>query len=160
MEAARSFYENLPPPAECLAILVGCAQLTVFGLGGLANPISWARTYGLPIVPASRLQRQQSSTEQTKAAEEAEKTQIALISALTARNVRHGVVIVAAACYLRDRRAIAIALIANGISAISDALIVNWFGDAEQTAGHATGLVGTLALGSFLLRWRRDDPWW
>lgn len=160
MESARQFYANLPPPAECLAILVGVSQLTVFGLGGVANPLSWSKAYGLPIVLAPRLRRHQASSEGSQVAEEAEKTQIALVSALSARSIQNGVLILALACYARDRRAVGIVLLVNGVSALADTLIVRWFGNTDQAAGHLTSLAGSLGIGSILLRWKRDDLWW
>lgn len=157
MDRARNLFAGLPPPAECLAILVGLSQVTVFGLGGIANPIEWSRAYGLPIVPASDIRRRGADNE---AATEAEKTQIALISALVSRNIRQGVLILALACYARDRRAVAIALVVNCISSLADTFIVRWFGDDEKVNGHLIGLAGSLGIGSTLLHWRREDPWW
>lgn len=160
MDPARQFYANLPPPAECLAILVGLSQLTVFGLGGIANPLSWSKAYGLPIVQAPRLRRRQASSEESQAAEEAEKAQIALVSALSARSIQSGVLILALACYARDRRAVGIALIVHGVSSLADSLIVRWFGNTDQAAGHLATLAGSLGIGSILLRWTREDAWW
>lgn len=157
MDRARNTFANLPPPAECLAILVGLSQLTVFGLGGIANPIEWSKAYGLPIVPASTIRRRGADNE---AADEAEKTQIALTSALVSRNIRHGVLILALACYARDRRAVGIALVVNCISSLADTFIVRWFGDDSKVNGHLIGLAGSLGIGSMLLHWRREDPWW
>lgn len=157
MDRARNIFANLPPPAECLAILAGLSQLTIFGLGGIANPIEWSRVYGLPIVLGSSLRRRDSDS---RAADEAEKTQIALVSALCSRNIRQGVLILALACYARDRRAVGIALVVNCISSLADTFIVRWFGDESKAWEHTSGLTGSLGIGSALLYWRREDPWW
>ena len=160
MDTAREFYANLPPPAECLAILVGCAQLTVLGLGGIANPIEWSKGYGLPITLKSSTQKRQSLNEESEREDEAQKNQIALVSAISARNIGNGILILSLACYARDRRALGIAVTANCVSALADTLIVRWFGMEDQAAGHVTGIIGSLGIGSCLLYWRRDDPWW
>ncbi|KAF2482725.1 hypothetical protein BDY17DRAFT_251934 [Neohortaea acidophila] len=142
--SSRPLFPNLPPPAECLAILFACTQLTVFGLGGLANPIDWSKGYGLPI----------------DAAAEAEKTQIALVSALATRNIRHAALILALACYARDRRAVGLALAVNCISSLADTCIVRWFGTAQQVSLHVGGLLSSAGLSMVLLKWGRDDAWW
>lgn len=161
MESMRNLFANLPPPAECLAILAGC-QLAIFGLGGISSPIQWANGYGLPIVRASDLRGRQrpSGSDEHDAASEAEKTQIAFVAALAARNIRHAVLILALACYARDRKAVGIALLANCVSSLADTLIVRWFGNDQQVSLHAGGLLGSMAVGTVLLRWRRADPWW
>ena len=68
--------------------------------------------------------------------------------------------ILALACYARDRRAVGIALVVNCISSLADTLIVRWFGNTDQVSGHITGLAGSLGVGGVLLYWKRDDPWW
>lgn len=162
MASTRNLFANLPPPAECLAILVGCTQLVVFGLGGISSPIQWANGYGLPIVRASLLRGRQrpSNSDEHDPASEAEKTQIALVAALAARNIRQAVLLLALACYTRDRKAVGIALLANCISSLADTLIVRWFGNDQQVSLHAGGLLSSLAIGTVLLRWQRVDPWW
>ena len=160
MDAYRNFRAGLPPPAECLAILVGVTQVTVFGLAGIANPVDFAKGYGLPLSLGSSGQQQQSGTEGSKGGDNVEKTQIALVSAISARNVTNGVLLLALACYARDRRALGIAMTANAISTLADTCIVRWFGAADQASLHITGLVSSLGIGSSLLYWRRDNPWW
>ena len=164
MDTAREFYAHLPPPAECLAILVGCAELTVFGLGGLANPVEFAKGYGLPLSPSSTSQKQpdaiDASSEQNENADDVQKTQTALVCAIAARNVTSGMLILGFACYTRDRRALGCVIIANVITTLADALIVRWSGNKSQVFGHATGVVNSLAIGGSLLYWRREDTWW
>lgn len=162
--SSRPLFPNLPPPAECLAILFACTQLTVFGLGGLANPIDWSKGYGLPIVRASDLRASRNNSasgpQQQDAAAEAEKTQIALVSALATRNIRHAALILALACYARDRRAVGLALAVNCISSLADTCIVRWFGTAQQVSLHVGGLLSSAGLSIVLLKWGRDDTWW
>ena len=160
METARNFYDNLPPPTECLAILVGCAQLTVFGLGALANPIEYSKGHGLPITLASTNTKRQVSEEEGESANEAQKNQIALVSAMAARNIGNGILILSLACYFRDRRALGVAVAANAFSALADTFIVKSFGTEDKASTHITGIIASLGIGSTLLYWRREDPWW
>lgn len=151
METARTFYANLPPPAECLAILVGCAELTVFGLGGLANPVEWSKAYGLPV-------RTAKSTD-TEEARKTEQNQLALVSAIAARNTANGVLTLALACYARDRRALGIAVLCNVVTTLADTVLVRWYGAQDMVFGHVVGIVNSIGIGGALLYWGRGDPW-
>lgn len=163
MSTRREFFANLPPPSECLAILVGCAELTIFGLAGLANPIEWAQGYGLPLTSASSQQKRgsasESDSEETKRADKAEKTQLALVSAIAARNVGNGVLILTLACYIRDRRALGIAIASNIVTTLADTLIVRWFGAKDKANAHVTGILNSILISASLLYWSRNDPW-
>ena len=164
MDSARNFYENLPPPAECLAILVGCAELTVFGLGGLANPVEFAKGYGLPLSSASTSQKHpgavQSSEGEDKTSDQARKTQEGLVAAIAGRNITSGVLILTLACYTRDRRALGIVIAANAVTTLVDALVVKYKGMEGQVFGHGVGVFNSVAIGYSLLHWAREDPWW
>jgi hypothetical protein len=124
----RSLFANLPPPAECLAILVGVAEISIFGLAGLANPSSFATGFGLPITSSSstskdaELEANTTPQESSKSA----KTQRGLILALAARNLEKGLTVLAFACYWRDRKAVGTCIAAGFITTFADYLAVKW----------------------------------
>ncbi|TKA62043.1 hypothetical protein B0A55_11325 [Friedmanniomyces simplex] len=154
--AFQSFRANLPPPAECLAILVGCMELTVFGLGGLANPLEFSKGYGLPLLTASST----SSGDITTKDKENDKTQQAYVAAIAARNIQNGVLLLTLGCYVRDRRALGFAVAAGLVATVADTLIVQYYGVKEAVWGHVFGVFNSAAIGGSLLYWGRNDPWW
>lgn len=155
METAKTFLSNCPPPAESLALLLGCAQLSIFGLAGLSDPDGWAAGYGLPLVAPK-------SVESSSPADKAQQAQVqrALVAATAARNVTNGVLILGLGAWLRDRRALGLAIACNVLTTVADTLIVRWFGVEKQASGHLIGVVNSTAVGMVLLKWGRDDPWW
>ena len=161
----RETYQHLPPPAETLAILVGCMELTVFGLGGLANPLEFSKGYGLPITSSSASSQQhpgalEASPKDNEQTGDAKKTQEALIAAIAARNLQNGVLLLAFGLYTRDRRALGIAVATGFITTVADALIVQWYGVKEAVWGHVFGVVNSAAIGGSLLYWARGDKLW
>jgi hypothetical protein len=130
----RNLFANLPPPAECLAILIGTAEITLFGLAGFANPASFATGFGLPIQDSSSSQKNlEAGTPQSP--DSAENTQRGLVLALAARNLEKGLTLLAFACYWRDRKA------------------------REAAFGHVIGLANCGLIGGALLYWSRDGAW-
>lgn len=77
-----------------------------------------------------------------------------------ARNIQNGCVILALGLYVRDRRALGIAMVANLITTTSDALIVSKYGVEETFWGHVFGMANSVLIGGSLLYWKRGDPWW
>ena len=164
-QAFHRFTYHLPPPAETLAILVGCLEVTIFGLGGLANIPEFAKAYGLPLVATTFKARANvgpSEMSQVDAKETAkeDKRQEAWIMSTVARNIQNGCVILALGLYVRDRRALGIAMVANLITTTSDALIVSKYGVEETFWGHVFGMANSVLIGGSLLYWKRGDPWW
>ncbi|KAK3629534.1 hypothetical protein LTR56_017963 [Elasticomyces elasticus] len=153
--AFQTFRANLPPPAECLAILVGCMELTVFGLGGLANPLEFTKGYGLPLITSSS-----TSATSTEKATDDEKKQQAYVAAIAARNVQNGILLLTLGCYVRDRRALGFAVMAGLITTVADTLIVQWYGAKDAVWGHVFGMFNSAAIGGSLLYWGRNDPLW
>lgn len=155
MDTARNFLSNCPPPAESLALLLGCAQLSIFGLAGLSDPDSWATGYGLPLANPK-------SVESSSPADKAQQATVqrALVTATAARNVTNGILILGLGAWLRDRKALGLAVACNVVTTVADTLIVRWFGVGEQAPGHLIGVVNSTVLGIALLRWTREDPWW
>ncbi|KAK5109130.1 hypothetical protein LTR62_007492 [Meristemomyces frigidus] len=158
-QAFNTFRANLPPPAECLAILVGCMELTVFGLGGLANPLEFSKGFGVPMT-SSHTARISATPESDKAETKAEKTQQAYIAAIAARNLQNGILILTLGCYVKDRRALGVAVACGLVATISDALIVRYYGAKEAIWGHLFGVFNSAAIGGSLLYWGRTDPLW
>lgn len=161
-QSFSNFYTHLPPPAECLAILVGFAELSIFGLAGLANPVEFANGYGLPISNTASSQDQTSaieaSSDDTKTSDD--KTKQALIAAIAARNVQNGILILTLACYTRDRRSLGLAITAGLVTTVADALIVQWYGVKDKVFGHYIGVFNSFAIGGSLLYWGRQDRWY
>ncbi|KXS98804.1 hypothetical protein AC578_2066, partial [Pseudocercospora eumusae] len=128
--ASRSFtrelFANLPPPSECLAILVGCAETLMFGLAGLHDPVAWAKSFGVPI----------DAPKDTGTAEN-QKTKKALVQAIAARNIQHGALILTFACYTRDRTALGLAVGYGVITTLADYVIVRNSGVEDLAPGHA-----------------------
>jgi len=157
ISSTRNLFAGLPPPAECLAILVGVAELTLFGLGGLANTTEFAKGYGLPLPSASASKSPRSL--EAGESEEVERTQSALVAAIAARNIQNGIVILAFACYWRDRRALGTVLLGSLVTTFADLVLVKWYGAQEAVFGHVIGVINTSCIGGALLYWSRDGKW-
>lgn len=143
----REHFAYLPPPAECLAILVGTAELVVFGLGGLSDTTAVAKGYGL---------NPPSST----SSPEDRKTNEGLIRAIAARNIQNGALILTFALYTRDRRSLGLAVAYGVITTLADSWIVAKYGVKDLVGGHVVGVVNSLLIGGSLLWWKRGDAWW
>ncbi|QDS71066.1 hypothetical protein FKW77_008780 [Venturia effusa] len=161
---SRNPFSNLPPPAECLAILVGTAELTIFGLAGFANPAKWAEGFGIPTIPPSATQQHpgaiKASSAETTKDKEVQDAQTALIAACAVRNIQNGLVMLTFGLVLKDRKALGIVAALNVITTAGDYLAVRWYGVKEAAFGHAIGVVNSLLIGGSLLYWQRNDPWW
>ena len=158
----RNLFANLPPPAECLAILIGTAEITIFGLAGFANPASFATGFGLPIQPTpekdtAQLEAGTATTPQEQTA--VEKTQRGLVLALAARNLEKGLTLLAFACYWRDRKALGTCIFAGLLTTGMDLLVVRWYGAQEAAGGHVIGMANCGLIGGALLYWSRDGAW-
>ncbi|TKA41814.1 hypothetical protein B0A54_08240 [Friedmanniomyces endolithicus] len=153
--AFESFRANLPPPAECLAILVGCMELTVFGLGGLANPVEFCKGYGLPLITSSSSSTTSSDTITKINDSDNDKLQQAYVAAIAARNIQNGVLLLTLGCYVRDRRALGVAVAAGLVATVADTLIVQYYGLKEAVWGHVFGEQRT-EIWSNLLRQTRE----
>lgn len=155
MDTARTFLSNCPPPTESLALLLGCAQLSIFGLAGISDPDSWATGYGLPLATPK-------SVESSSPADKAQQAQVqrALVTATAARNLTNGILIIGLGAWLRDRKALGLAVACNVVTTVADTLIVRWFGVEEQGKSHLVGVVNSTVVGLLLLGWGRNDPWW
>ncbi|KAF2171845.1 hypothetical protein M409DRAFT_63401 [Zasmidium cellare ATCC 36951] len=142
-----TLFSNLPPPSECLAILLGLAELTAFGLTGLTDPTTFSTNHGLPIQTTQ--QPQQHTSETT--------TKRALVQAIAARNVQNGALLLTLALYTRDRTALGIAVGLGVVTTLADTLIVRANGVKDTVAFHAVGIVNSVLLGGSLLWWGRED---
>nr|OQO17390.1 hypothetical protein B0A51_16672 [Rachicladosporium sp. CCFEE 5018] len=152
--SSRNIWSTLPPPAECLAILVGLAEVSIFGLAGLANTTEFAKGYGLPL-PADR----PGATADLKDEKDAN-TQRALVAAIAARNIEKGIIILAFATYWRDRRALGTVVATGLVTTVADLMLVRWCGVKEAVFGHVIGVFNCAAIGGALLYWGRSDPLW
>ena len=156
----QSLFANLPPPAECLAILVGFAEITIFGLAGLANPPSFAKGLGLPITNSSDDKAQlEAGTTTPQEATQSSKTQRGLILALAARNLEKGLTVMAFACYWRDRKALGTVIFAGLLTTAVDYIAVKWYGEEEAAFGHVIGMANCSLIGGALLYWGREGSW-
>ena len=164
----RNLFANLPPPAECLAILIGTAEITLFGLAGFADPTSFAKGFGLPIQPnhssastkeTAELEAGTSSTTTPSEQTSVEKTQRGLTLALAARNLEKGLTLLAFACYWRDRKALGTCIFAGLVTTGVDFLVVKWYGAQEAAFGHVIGMTNCGLIGGALLYWSRDGAW-
>ncbi|KAK5112992.1 hypothetical protein LTR85_011014 [Meristemomyces frigidus] len=162
--AFNNFRAGLPPPAECLAIGVGCMELTMFGLAGLLNPLEFAKGFGVPMTPASSTASHpgalESSPDEKTKSEKVKNTQEAYIAAIAARNLQNGILLLTLGCYARDRRALGIAVAAGVVTTVADALIVQAYGVKDAMFGHLFGVANSLLIGGALLYWGRDDKLW
>ena len=158
----RNLFANLPPPAECLAILIGTAEITLFGLAGLADPPSFAKGFGLPIQPSTQEPSEkdlEAGTSSSQSSTSAANTQRGLILALAARNLEKGITLLAFACYWRDRKALGTCIFAGLLTTGVDYLVVKWYGAQEAAFGHVIGLANCGLIGGALLYWSRDGAW-
>ncbi|KAM0714806.1 hypothetical protein Q7P37_009270 [Cladosporium fusiforme] len=153
---ARNLFAGLPPPAECLAILIGTAEITIFGLAGLANPTSFATGFGLPI--SNKPSTSETSTDKPPTTPE-EKAHRGLLLALAARNLEKGLTVLAFACYFRDRKAVGTCILAGLVTTTADYLAVKWYGAQEAASGHVIGMVNCSLVGGALLWWGREGAW-
>jgi hypothetical protein len=153
-----NLYKFFPPPAECLAILVGGAEFLVFGLAGLANAQEFASAFGLPNAESPYDENDKVGENTTTT--QNRQTQKALNLAISARNLSHGALILTFALYLRDRRALGYTIGVGFFTTVADYLIVNAYGVQAKAMNHLLGAVNCLALGGSLLYWGRNDPWW
>ncbi|WPH03208.1 Hypothetical protein R9X50_00608500 [Acrodontium crateriforme] len=143
----RPLFDGMPTPVECLAILTGLAEVTVFGLGAFANTIEYAKGYGLP-----------SNTDDEK--DQQTPKEKALVSAVAARNLQHGVLVLALACYARDRRALGLAFATGLVTSAADIITVRTYGVQDLIWGHVFGALNFAGLAAGLLYWQATDPWW
>jgi hypothetical protein len=157
--SGSSIFANLPPPAECLAILVGFAEITIFGLAGLANPPSFAKGLGLPITSSTSSESQLEANTTPQEASQSAKTQRGLILALAARNLEKGLTVMAFACYWRDRKALGTCIFAGLLTTAVDYLAVKWYGEEEAAFGHVIGMANCSLIGGALLYWGREGSW-
>lgn len=157
----HNLFTLLPPPAECLAILVGTAEITIFGLAGLANPSSFATGFGLPIQSPNDKKKDDASLEANTPQElsASQKTQKGLILAVAARNIEKGLTLLAFACYWRDRKALGTCIFAGLITTAADYLAVRWYGAQEAAFGHVIGMANCGLIGGALLYWGREGKW-
>ena len=164
--AFNSFRAGLPPPAECLAIGVGCLEITLFGLAGLLNPIEFAKGFGVPMVtPSSKTLEaggalEGATIQEKERSEKVQNTQSAYIAAIAARNLQNGALLLLFGCYVKDRRALGLAVAAGVVATVSDALIVQAYGVPEALFGHLFGICNSVLIGGSLLYWGRYDPLW
>lgn len=166
----RSLLHHLPPPAECLALIIGTLELIPFGLAGLRSPETFADGYGLPIssISSSRDQPISTATNSTTSSpstqssplSEEEQTKKALVAAIAARNVQNGILLLTFGLVLRDRRSLGIAVLAGLVTTLADTVIVRAYGVKEKIAGHYVGIFNSVAVGGSLLYWGRNDPLW
>lgn len=154
MASINSVLARLPPAAECLAILIGCAELSVFGLRGVTNPSGWLEGFGLPPL---RLPAVQCVTSETEAddgesgSSSIHNAQRALVEALAARNIQNGALILTFALVIRDRRALGVAVTAGLITTLSDTIVTWRYGMREAVLGHLVGVANCVGIGSALL---------
>merc|ERR1712070_396402 len=127
--AFTNFRAGLPQPAECFGIGVGLMELVMFGVAGVLNPLEFSKGFGVPMLPASHTQAHPGALQ--KSPEEEEK----------GRNLQNGVLLLTLGCYVRDRRALGIAVASGVVTTVSDALIV-WAQGPEASSyiwGHLIG---------------------
>lgn len=154
MNTTRDLFDRLPSPAISLAILIGTAELTIFGVRGLTNPRGWLDGFGLPVVDLDSGPRRLEEgilEDPEQGSEEVHSSQRALTEAVAARNIQNGVVILTFACVVRDRRALGIAVTAGLITTIADALVVWRHGSTSAVYGHLVGIANCAGIGGSLL---------
>lgn len=153
MENFRHFSSSFPSTAISLAILIGTAELTVFGARGLTNPSGFLQGFGLPVLykssTSTRLIEPDASKDESSA--EIHPAQRALVEALAARNIQNGVLILTFACFVRDRRALGVAVTAGLVTTIADTLVVWRYGTPKAVYGHLVGIGNCLGIGGSLL---------
>jgi hypothetical protein len=158
-----NLFHHLPPPAECLALIIGTLELLPFGIIGLRNPAFFADGYGLPIsdAPASSDTSKSSKPNTSGTSSEAQQqTKKALVAAIAARNMQNGILLLTFGVVLRDRRSLGVAVMAGLVATVADTVIVQAYGVKDKIAGHYVGIFNSLVVGGSLLYWGRDDPLW
>ncbi|KAF2825227.1 hypothetical protein CC86DRAFT_467730 [Ophiobolus disseminans] len=157
----RNLFHHLPPPAECLALIVGALELLPFGILGLRNPAVFADGYGLPIANDTSSSNTSTNGNASGLSPEAEQqTKKALVAAIAARNVQNGILLLTFGLVLRDRRSLGVAVMAGLVATVADTVIVRAYGVKDKIAGHYIGIFNSLAIGGSLLYWGRNDPLW
>lgn len=172
---SRNIFHHLPPPAECLALVVATLELIPFGIAGLRNPTNFAEGYGLPIANLSTQTSTSSKgdadglfTDSTTgpsattrtSSEDDQQTKKALVAAIAARNVQNGILLFTFGLVLRDRRSLGVAVMAGLVATAADTVIVRAYGAQDKIAGHYIGIFNSLAIGGSLLYWGRNEPLW
>ena len=158
-----NLFHHLPPPAECLALIIGTLELLPFGIIGLRNPALFADGYGLPIsdAPASSDASTSSKSNTSTPSREAEQqTKKALVAAIAARNVQNGILLLTFGLVLRDRRSLGVAVMAGLVATVADTVIVRAYGVKDKIAGHYVGIFNSLVVGGSLLYWGQHDTLW
>ncbi|KAH7381388.1 hypothetical protein DE146DRAFT_284730 [Phaeosphaeria sp. MPI-PUGE-AT-0046c] len=161
--SSRNLFHHLPPPAECLALVIGTLELIPFGLIGLRNPAFFAEGYGLPIANDPNSTNASTSTKPNASGlspEAEQQTKKALVAAIAARNVQNGVLLLTFGLVLRDRRSLGVAVLAGLVATVADTVIVRAYGVKDKIAGHYVGIFNSVAIGGSLLFWGRNDPFW
>ncbi|KAH7382176.1 hypothetical protein BKA66DRAFT_463941 [Pyrenochaeta sp. MPI-SDFR-AT-0127] len=167
----NSFFTHLPPPAECLAIIVGALELIPFGIAGLRSPNSFADSYGLPI---SDIRNSTSASSDCSSIdiiatsalpgessfEKDQEIKGALVAAIAARNVQNGMLLLAFGLVLKDRKSLGVAVLAGLVTTVADTLIVRAYGVKKKITGHCFGIFNSLMIGGSLLYWGRNDSLW
>lgn len=156
----RNLFNHLPPPAECLALIVGTLELLPFGILGLRNPATFADGYGLPISndPSDDASTKGNASGLSPEAEQ--QTKKALVAAIAARNVQNGILLLTFGLVLRDRRSLGVAVMAGLVATVADTAIVRAYGVKDKIAGHYVGIFNSVAIGGSLLYWGRNDSLW
>lgn len=161
--SSRNLFNRLPPPAECLALVIGTLELFPFGIIGLRNPTFFAEGYGLPIANEPTATDASTSTKPNAnglTPEAEQQTKKALVAAIAARNIQNGVLLMTFGLILRDRRSLGVAVLAGLVATLADTVIVRAYGVKDKIAGHYVGIFNSVAIGGSLLYWGRDDPLW
>lgn len=166
----RNILHRLPPPAECLALVIATLELLPFGIAGLRNPSTFAAGFGLPIQSSpkdSSLAADQTDTLPSKPTPDSplldstdETTKKALVAAIAARNIQNGMLLLVFGLVLRDRRGLGVAVLAGLVTTVADSVIVRAYGAREKVVGHYVGVFNCLAVGGSLLYWGRGDRLW
>lgn len=157
----RNLFQHLPPPAECLALLIGSLELIPFGLAGLRNPALFADGYGLPISASTNPSDEKSKAAPSGLSPFAEaQTKEALVAAIAARNVQNGILLLTFGLVLRDRRSLGVAVAAGLVTTVADTVIVRAYGVRDKVWGHWVGVFNSVVVGGSLLYWGREDVLW
>jgi hypothetical protein len=162
MNTTRNLFAHLPPPAECIALLIGTAELTIFGLAGIASPSGLATGFGVPLLPTTSTQKHPGALEPEESPRDIElrNSQKAWIIALAARNVQNGVLLLMFGGWFRDRKMLGVVTALGLITTATDYAVVRAYGVKEAAVGHLIGMCNCVLVGGSLLYWGRNDPWW
>jgi hypothetical protein len=159
---APSILRNLPPVAECLALVIATLELLPFGVLGLQNPRAFADGFGLPIstAPSSSDESAPTVAALSDASKTEQRTKKALVAAIAARNIQNGLLLLTFGLVLRDRRSLGVAVLAGLVATSADSLIIRAYGVKEKISGHYIGIFNSLTIGGSLLYWGRNDSLW